>query len=96
MMNMKLAPEITAAEIVELEKQAQDSIYAMGLRAIGEDGFVPERKSWVDGMRDKPKSYHNNYEVVRFVEIQNELKAEQRKAWHIACYGIDLTRKDDL
>jgi hypothetical protein len=58
MMNMKLAPEITAAEIVELEKQAQDSIYAMGLRVLETD--------------------------------------EQRKAWHIACYGIGLTRKDDL
>lgn len=45
---------------------------------IGKDVVVPKRESWTTGALDKPASYHNNYEVVRYAELQNELRAEQR------------------
>lgn len=49
-------------------------------KAIGEDVFVPEPKSWLDGAADKPKSYKNNYEVVQWAKRENEILGHIRTA----------------
>lgn len=82
--------------ILEVIDQQPSNRYAVALRltawhqsevdrlvqaVIGENTLVPKRESWLDGAADKPTSYRNNYEVVRFAEIQNELKAEQRQRY---------------